>query len=204
MGKNSAFFGALTCVFAVVCMRNAVADDVILPPNSVILNSCIESNIGVYMGGFEMVPVYQDTVYTCAPGKYLPHNTETCETCPANAYCPGGDYTFDTELDRGIMSCADGLMAPAGMWQSAQCGHVLHVGDSIIYLRSERQTSPSVGFLLNDGVFYANATTSDVSMNSGTTRKLKFKNGDNIYSVYDDTVDINVNDDTGDEPDIGG
>ena len=88
MGKNYAFLGILTCAFAFVCVTNAVADDVVLPPNSVILNSCIESNTGVYTGGFEMVPVYQDTVYTCAPGKYLPHNTEACETCPANAYVP--------------------------------------------------------------------------------------------------------------------
>ena len=192
MGKKCVFLGFLTCASAFVCVAAAVADDVILPPNSVILNSCIGSNTGVYIGGFEMVPVYQDTIYNCAPGKYLPHNTETCVTCLANAYCPGGEYTFSAEIDRGIMSCADGLVAPAGMWESAQCGHVLHVGDSVVYLRSERQTSPSLCFLFDDGVFYANTTTSDVLMNSEASQQLKFKSGNDTYSVYDDTVNVIV------------
>ena len=191
MGKNCAFFGLFACMVVSVCATRAFADDVILPPNSVINNSCVESNTGVYTGGFQMVPVYVDTVYNCPAGKYLLHNTELCVTCPENAYCPGGDYKFDAELDVGIMSCADGLVAPAGMWEIAQCGHVVHIGDSVVYLRSTQKTTPSVGFLFDDGVFYANTTSSEVSMNSGTVRQLKIKDAnDNTYSVHDDTVNV--------------
>jgi hypothetical protein len=70
----------------------------------------------------------------------------------------------------------------------AQCGRILHVGDSVIYLRSEKQTTPSLNVKIGNDIYYGNMTTNDIPMNINTERKLKIRFNDTAYSVYDDTV----------------
>ncbi len=41
----------------------------------------------------------------CSAGQYLPMNTSVCATCPTNAVCPGGTYTFDDTNVQGITGC---------------------------------------------------------------------------------------------------
>ena len=168
---------------------NAFADDMTLLPNSQVSNACTASNTGVYSGSFVMVPVYEDTIYNCAPGTYLPRGTEQCETCLENSYCPGGEYTYSTEVDGGITSCTSGLVAPSGMWESGQCGRLLHLGNVALYMRSERKTTKSLNFMTETGeIFYLNMTTADVPMNKDTTKMLKASDGTTTWSIYDDTV----------------
>mgnify|MGYP002868430282 FL=1 len=126
--------------------------------------------------------------YICNSGYYLPANSVQCTICPANSYCVGGSYTFDENTPQGIVSCTSGLYAPVGMWESAQCGRILHIGDNVVYLRSVKKTSPSLHVKVEDTIFYGNMTTSDVVMNSGTDKKLKLQYDGQTYSVYDDTV----------------
>ena len=131
--------------------------------------------------------------HTCATGYYMPANYDGCQLCPTNNYCGGGTYTFNENLAQGIASCASGLFAPTGMWESAQCGRILHIGDQIVYLRATKKTTPSVNVDIdNDGVadFFGNMTTLDVPMTNGTQRKLKLSYGGQTYSVYDDSVDL--------------
>ena len=139
--------------------------------------------------------------YDCAPGYYLPAgndwvtDNDGCTICPVDSYCPGGTYTFNETVTQGITACATGLFAPAGMWESAQCGRILHVGDGFVYLRSTKKTTPSVNVDLNhDGVadYFGNMTTLDVPMSRGTQRKLKLRYDNTTYSVYDDSVDLGL------------
>lgn len=165
----------------------------VLGPDIVVPNACVFDNIGVYSDSFVMVPVYEDTIYTCAYGYYLPKASETCAGCPENSYCPGGEYTYSETDDTGLNKCPDGTFAPAGMWQVEQCGRVLHVGDGVVYLRTVKKTVPALNVDMNgDGIpdFFANMTTFDVPMNRGTTRKFKISLGDKIYSVHDDTITV--------------
>ncbi len=165
----------------------------ILLPGAVVQNACVFENTGVYADTFTMVPVYEDTVFTCNRGYFLPKESETCVLCLPDAWCPGGEYTYSVEGDTGINVCPPGTFAPAGMWDAVQCGRKFHVGDAFLYLRAGKATSPALHFDVNgDGVadMYANMTTYDVPMNSNTERKLKVRIGDTVYSVYDDTVII--------------
>lgn len=116
--------------------------------------------------------------------------------CPPDSYCPGlasmplcSSGTYNDTI--GINACPAGLYSPAGMWESAQCGHILHVGDDVVYLRATKKTSPSVHVKIGNDIFYGNMTTADVPMNSGTAHKLKLNYGGTTYSVYDDTVNVN-------------
>ena len=129
---------------------------------------------------------------TCERGYYLPHASTKCEQCPENSYCPGGKYTYSENNDTGINTCPDGLVAPVGMWEAAQCGRRMHVKDGVFYLRQTKGTSPSLAFDVNsDGVadYYVGMSASDLSINKDTNYKMKFKYKDVVYSVHDDTVD---------------
>ena len=145
-------------------------------------------------------------VLSCNNGYYLPANSNTCAKCPVNSYCPSGTYSFDETNNQGITSCPSGLFAPAGMWESAQCGHILHIGEKYVYLRSTKQTIPSLNVDVNfDGVpdFFGNMSTTPVPMdadfgNLQDNNKLKVNmpsglNGiqSGVYYIYDDTVSVN-------------
>jgi hypothetical protein len=91
------------------------------------------------------------------------------------------------------MSCANGLQSPTGMWESAQCGRILHIGENIVYLRSTKKTQHAMHFDMdNDGVadYFANMTTANVPIHIGTAQKIKVELNGQIYFVCDDTITI--------------
>jgi len=134
--------------------------------------------------------IFQPNVHNCAPGFYLPANTDGCVVCPANKYCAGGTYTFNETVNQGIASCPNNRYSSTGMSSVAQCGRILHVGNDTIYLRSAKQTTPSLHIKIGDDTFYGNMTTDDVVMHYGRERKLKLRFNNTTYSVYDDTITI--------------
>lgn len=169
--------------------------DIILYPNAVIPNACVYNNTGVYQNEFEMIPIWEDTVYTCKRGYFLPKLSEVCATCPENSYCPGGEYTYSETNDVGINACPDGLVAPDGMWELSQCGRRFYIGDGVLYLRTAKHTAHALHFDTDgDGVadFFANLTTTEVSINKNSTRKMKVRMNDTVYFVHDDTVNVSV------------
>ena len=135
----------------------------------------------------------QDIVpITCDAGKYFSATDALCHDCLNDNYCPGGTYTYDG-TNMGLIACPAGTFAPAGMWESAQCGRILHIGDEVVYLRATKKTSPALHIDIdNDGVadYFGNMTTSDVVMNANTDKKLKLQYGGQTYSVYDDSVNV--------------
>jgi len=150
---------------------------------------CAQNILGV-SNEVSMEPVFRASTIQCAPGYYLIENNVHCVPCPADSYCPGGTYTFNETMAQGINPCANGLHTPAGMWESDQCGRILHIGENVIYMRSTRKTIPSFNIRVGNDIFYGNMTTADVPMSATATQKLKVKLGDTIYSVYDDTVNV--------------
>ena len=143
-----------------------------------------------------MIAVFQPSEYTCAPGYYLPAgnnwitDNDGCTICPANNYCPGGAYTFNETVPQGITACSTGLYSPSGMLNANQCGHILHIGNEVVYLHSVKKTSPAMHVKIGNDIFYGNMTTADVSMHAGTARKFKMNYNGVAYSVYDDSVDV--------------
>ena len=127
---------------------------------------------------------------SCNAGYYLPAGATECALCPANSYCAGGEYEKSETTDSGIALCQSGLITPAGMWQAEQCGHALHIGDAVLYLRQTKQTEHALHIQSGDNIFYGNATTADVPMNINTNRHFKILFNDIVYSIYDDTIKI--------------
>ena len=132
-----------------------------------------------------------DENLVCDVGEYLPAHGYECVTCPENNYCSGGTYPYSESTASGATACAAGMYAPVGMSSATQCGHILHIGNEVVYLHSVKKTSPSLHAKLGNDIFYGNMTTADVVMHAGSTRKLKMKYNGVVYSVYDDTIEPN-------------
>lgn len=142
-----------------------------------------------------MLPRFERNQYTCDAGYYLPADSIECVICPNDSYCVGGTYAFNENVMQGIVSCGTGLYSPSGMWESAQCGRILHVGGGFVYLRSTKKTEHALHVDLNlDGVadFFGNMTPLDVPMTRGTEQRLKVRMNDVVYSIYDDSVELSL------------
>ncbi len=163
----------------------------VLNPNAIVANACIYANTGVYSGELVMVPVYEDTIYKCEPGEYLPELAEECQKCPENSYCPGGDYTYSENGVVGLNACPESTpYAPIGMWTESQCGRKLHIDDVVLYVHQEpaNPTEHRLYIRVNDVVYSANMTTVPTVMNRDSTHFLKIKYNSIEYYVCDDTT----------------
>lgn len=130
--------------------------------------------------------VFTRSSYDCLPGYYLPADSESCETCPSGSYCVGGTYTFNETTTQGIEPCPNGTFSPGG---TAYCyEHILHIGEDVVYLKSDKLTTPSLNIGMDDGIFYANMTTVPTPMNAGTDHVLKIEYDGVVYYVCDDTT----------------
>lgn len=181
---SGGYCGGGTFTFAPNEFQGLILPDVI---SSTVVNVCADNFPSA------MQATYAVNQYNCDAGYYLPADAIACAPCPQNSYCTGGVYSFNETIAQGVQSCAAGLYAPVGMWESAQCGHILHIGSEVLYLRATKKTTIALNVDIDgDGVpdFFGNATASDVPMNAATARRLKLKLGDTVYSIYDDTVNV--------------
>lgn len=127
-----------------------------------------------------------DENLTCDAGEYLAQHDYQCSSCSANSYCLGGTYPYSETDTQGIQSCASGIFAPTG---SAVCyPHILHVGEDIMYMKSAKQTTPSLNFQIGNERFYINMTTTRTRMNKDSVHYFHVDWGDNHYYVCDDTT----------------
>lgn len=173
--------------FGFVCCANAFAET-LLSNNATIPGACNVETLGIYSGTANAIPHFEPATYVCDAGYYLPADATECVVCPINNYCVGGAFQYNTNIPQGIMNCPNQWLSPAGMHELESCGHILHIGDAYVYLRSVKKTTPALNVKIGDNVFFGNMTTADVSMNINTERKLKAKVNDIIYSIHDDTI----------------
>ena len=135
-----------------------------------------------------------DSFIRCIGGYYLPLNSQTCQLCEQNNYCSGGAF-LPGETNQGITPCPNSLYSPAGMSNAEQCGRILRMENDIVYLRSTHQTTPSLNVDVdNDGTpdFFGNMTQTNVPMTTGSSRRLEVEYNNQLWYVYDDSVDVNA------------
>ena len=168
---------------------NAFADvsDLLFAPDTTMPNACVFQNIGTYDESVIMIPIYEDIMYTCDAGYYLPANGTQCIPCQQNTYCEGGNFAYNETQAQGAANCPDGLVTPSGAKTIGDCGRILHIGAISIYLTQEKQTYPALAVKTSDGIFYAKlAPISD--NDTPTTKSLKIMVNGIRYRAYDNTT----------------
>jgi uncharacterized repeat protein (TIGR02543 family) len=96
--------------------------------------------------------------------------------------CAAGTYKGSTSnANAACTACASGLTSPAGSDEANDCGRKLHFGSNIIYLRSNKKTTPSMAVKIGTATYYGN-------MSTATKGKLRITSGGTKYSVYDDSM----------------
>ncbi len=91
-----------------------------------------------------------------------------------------GNWSADESLTR--TACESGLTTigyGTGANEAADCGRKLHMGDNVVYLRSNYRTTPSLRVKVGDTTFYGALSTS-------LSSAMKVKNGSTTYSVVND------------------
>lgn len=176
---------------------NVMAGVILSPDNVPLASSCVVDVLGTDSGQAQFIAMWVRATYECGPGYYLGPSSTDCTKCIEDYYCPGGDYIYDEVMAQGLNPCPDETVSPEGMYEIAQCGRRFHAGDSVIYMRRSKVTTPSLNVDMDfDGVpdYFINLTTQDVPMNVETERSFRFNIGGVIYSAYDDTISIQNND----------
>ena len=98
--------------------------------------------------------------------------------CTAGTYSTGG---ATSSACTAALSGYTAAVCATDKWSAADCGHILHLGDSKLYLRSTRKTTPSLNVKIGDSTFYGN-------MSTATKGKLRVKKDNTTYSVHDDSM----------------
>ena len=177
----------LISLLAVFVSVSAFADNGLL--NNVSLPSgCNTGNLGASSGVVQMIPNFEISTYVCNPGYYLPADGVECEICPNNNYCVGGAFAYNTAVSQGIHECPNFWLSPEGMHELGSCGRILHIGNETVYVKSTKQTTPSLNVQIGNDTFYANMTEARTLMNKDSERYLRVQWGNNDYYVCDDTT----------------
>ena len=101
----------------------------------------------------------------CGSGYY-------CTAEGVRSKCPTGETTIG---------------AGAGADESGDCGRVMYIDGHEIYLRKDRKTANTLNVKYSDGTYYANASESPTSVSYCDKGKLRVKQGDKEYYIYDES-----------------
>ncbi|MBP5364085.1 MAG: hypothetical protein J6Y49_01915, partial [Alphaproteobacteria bacterium] len=120
----------------------------------------------------------------CAGGSYIAAARDT--TCTdvgagywaAGAYVAQGSTGTRTQCTTGLTTVGRGT----GADEAGDCGRKLHAGNSVVYLRSNKVTTPSLHVKIGGTTFYGNMSTQTIG-------SMRVKRNGQTYSVYDDITE---------------
>ncbi len=124
-----------------------------------------------------------DCKISCGGGYYIPTANATSCSSVGVGYWAGASVVSQGNVGSRT-ACASGLTTigyGAGADEAGDCGRVMHFGDSKLYLRSTKKTTPSLNVKIGDKTFYGN-------MSTATKGKLRIKKDATTYSVHDDSM----------------
>lgn len=154
------------------------------------LNACTDGLISE-AGSDDASDCHSPAAVTCPAGTYLPAGATSCSVCPENSYCTGDSYEYSLTNDQGAETCLPGKVSPQGSKSAGECGKIMRVGEDILYLTSEKQTTPALAVKIDGSVYYAKMTALSSGakpMNGATTKSLRTKISGIEYSIHDNTV----------------
>ena len=102
-------------------------------------------------------------------GYYAPASTTNYGSFGTRTACPAGTFTV------GYGHGAD---------EANDCGRILHLGDSVIYTRRNKPTTPALNIRMENGdMYYIGLSTTD-----HTVSRLHFQTGETKYTAFDDSL----------------
>lgn len=129
-------------------------------------------------------------------GGYIANKYDTTCTDPGAGYwAPRGYISYgQTSIP---YKCPDGTTTAgfgAAADESEDCGHILWVNNSPIYLRQSRKTKPALNIKMGNTIFYGSATPVQHLFNitNFNDKKLYVKLNDVTYLVHDDRLYSNM------------
>ncbi|MBR3147764.1 MAG: InlB B-repeat-containing protein [Alphaproteobacteria bacterium] len=122
--------------------------------------------------------------------KYVATAGENQVDCIADGYCPGNVKIYYNSIGGRTACPATAPYSGAGMSRPEQCGRKLHIGDNVMYLRSEKATTPSLNVNFGGMTYYGNMAETQANITSSSTKelKIKYKNNNKLYYLCDDTT----------------
>ncbi len=152
--------------------------------------NCLTAN-GYHNSGLSFIDHAHESscITTCIGGQCVPVARAACANVGAGGWSSGGNVPQGNTLACNV--CPSGEMTigyGVGANESGDCGRVLHVGDSQLYLRSDRKTEHTLNFKIGDKIYYANMSTDNIGMSHGATKALKLRFNNTTYSAYDDSA----------------
>ena len=109
----------LTSAFAVCIACPAFAVD----GNELIENgdTCNNTNLGTYEGTANVEAIWTIDPRTCSAGQSYDSTTNTCITCTAGNYCPGGTFNVNSQTN-GLNTCPSGYaLSESGASADTDC-----------------------------------------------------------------------------------
>lgn len=91
-----------------------------------------------------------------------------------------GDIDIRNQCPVGLTTIGFG----GGADEAGDCGRKLHIGDEVLYLRSDKKTTPSLNVRIGDDMFYGHAATTRLNMNVNSQRYLHAGE----YYIHDDSI----------------
>lgn len=153
-----------------------VAVDIPANPTEPVM--CNHSTLGVYSGTVELEAVFEEV--NCENGGVYHEGFGCVVDCPADHYCDG----------TGVHECpSDAPFAPAGSTKIGDCGYILHIGNTQMYVHQDTNTpKPRLAVQVNSKTFYATMTENSVKMSKDSAAKLHISLDNKEYTVHDNSI----------------
>ena len=105
--KNKIFLTSALCM-TFACPAFAVDGNELIENG----DTCNNTNLGTYEGTANVEAIWTLDPRTCTAGQSYDSTTNTCITCTAGNYCPGGTFNVNSLTD-GINACPNGYALSA-------------------------------------------------------------------------------------------
>ena len=114
-----------------------------------------------------------------------PEVITSCTNVGAGYYAPASTVNYGSAGTR--TACASGLTTVGyghGADSANDCAHTLHIGEGVVYMRRNKETSPALHIQMENGdIFYIN-----LGLNNHNMSKIHFWHNGAEYTAYDDSL----------------